>query len=65
MGESLCCTLEFTLTTLEFARTPGNRPFAPLKDVLAYKQMLLRPKDHLDIVALHQALLQSAPQAML
>jgi len=40
-------------------------PFAPLKDVLAYKQMLLRPKDHLDIVALRRALLQSAPQAML
>lgn len=35
-------------------------PFAPLTDVLAYKQMLLRPKDHLDIAALHQAMVQPA-----
>ncbi|HEY0936700.1 MAG TPA: hypothetical protein VGD91_23575 [Trebonia sp.] len=27
-------------------------PFAPLADVLAYKQLLLRPKDHRDIAAL-------------
>jgi hypothetical protein len=40
-------------------------PFAPLTDVLAYKQMLLRPKDHPDIAALHQALPQPALQAML
>jgi hypothetical protein len=31
-------------------------PFAQLADVLAYKQMLLRPKDHRDIAALHQAM---------
>jgi hypothetical protein len=30
-------------------------PFAPLTDVLAYKRMLLRPKDQLDIEVLHQA----------
>jgi hypothetical protein len=35
-------------------------PFAPLADVLAYKQILLRPKDHPDIAALHQAMLQPA-----
>lgn len=34
-------------------------PFAQLTDVLAYKQMLLRPKDHLDIAALHQTMLPS------
>lgn len=33
-------------------------PYAQLTDVLAYKQMLLRPKDHQDIVALHHALRQ-------
>jgi len=33
-------------------------PFAQLTDVLAYKQMLLRPKDLPDIAALHQALRQ-------
>jgi hypothetical protein len=38
-------------------------PFAQLTDVLAYKQMLLRPKDHLDIAALHQAILEPARQA--
>jgi hypothetical protein len=38
-------------------------PFAQLTDVLAYKQMLLRPKDRLDIAALHQATLQSALRA--
>jgi hypothetical protein len=37
--------------------------FAQLTDVLAYKQMLLRPKDHLDIAALHQAMLQPARPA--
>jgi hypothetical protein len=36
-------------------------PFAQLADVLAYKQMLLRPKDHLDIAALHHALRQPGP----
>jgi hypothetical protein len=30
-------------------------PFARLTDVLAYKQVLLRPKDYPDITALHQA----------
>ena len=35
-------------------------PCAQLADVLAYKQMLLRPKDRLDIAALHQAMLQPA-----
>jgi hypothetical protein len=37
-------------------------PFAQLTDVLAYKQMLLRRKDHLDIAVLHQAMLQPARQ---
>ena len=37
-------------------------PFAQLADVLAYKQMLLRPKDHLDIAALHRAMLQPTRQ---
>ena len=40
-------------------------PCAQLTDVLAYKQMLLRPKDHLDIAVLHQALCLPARQAML
>jgi hypothetical protein len=40
-------------------------PFAPLTDVLAYKQMLLRPKDHPDIAALHQAMVQPAPGGQL
>jgi hypothetical protein len=39
-------------------------PFAQLTDVLAYKQMLLRPKDHLDIAALHRAMLAPARQAV-
>ncbi len=30
-------------------------PFAPLADVLAYKEILLRPKDYPDIAALRQA----------
>ena len=30
-------------------------PFATLADVLAYKEILLRPKDYPDIAALHQA----------
>jgi hypothetical protein len=38
-------------------------PFATLADVLAYKQVLLRRKDHQDIAALHQALRQPAPRA--
>ena len=38
-------------------------PFARLADVLAYKQALLRPKDHPDIAALRQALHQPAPRA--
>jgi hypothetical protein len=36
-------------------------PFAGLADVLAYKRVLLRPKDHPDITALRQALRQPAP----
>ena len=35
-------------------------PFARLTDVLAYKRVLLRPKDYPDIAALHQAKLQPA-----
>ncbi|HEY0932993.1 MAG TPA: hypothetical protein VGD91_04535 [Trebonia sp.] len=35
-------------------------PFAPLADVLAYKQLLLRPKDHRDIAVLGQAMRQAA-----
>jgi hypothetical protein len=31
-------------------------PFATLADVLAYKQVLLRPKDHPDIALLHHAI---------
>jgi hypothetical protein len=31
-------------------------PFATLADVLAYKQVLLRPKDYPDIAVLHQAM---------
>ena len=38
-------------------------PFARLADVLAYKEVLLRPKDYPDIAALHRAVLQPAPQA--
>jgi hypothetical protein len=38
-------------------------PFASLADVLAYKQVLLRPKDHPDIAALRHALHQPAPRA--
>jgi hypothetical protein len=36
-------------------------PFAPLADVLAYKRILLRPKDHPDIAALRQAAHKPAP----
>jgi hypothetical protein len=36
-------------------------PFATLTDVLAYKQVLLRPKDHRDIAALHQTLHAAVP----
>jgi hypothetical protein len=35
-------------------------PFASLADVLAYKQVLLRPKDYPDIAVLQQAMLQPA-----
>jgi len=35
-------------------------PFAPLSEVLAYKRVLLRPKDHRDIAALHRPMLQPA-----
>jgi len=35
-------------------------PFATLADVLAYKEILLRPKDYPDIAALRQALPQPA-----
>ena len=38
------------------AETIQGWRFTQLQEVLAYKQMLLRPKDHLDIAALHQAM---------
>ncbi len=38
-------------------------PFARLTDVLAYKQVLLRPKDYPDIAALRQAMLHPASHA--
>lgn len=38
-------------------------PFATLADVLAYKEILLRPKDYPDIAALRQAALQPARRA--
>ena len=38
-------------------------PFAPLADVLAYKEILLRPKDYPDIATLHQAMPRPARSA--
>jgi hypothetical protein len=40
---------------IERAQSIQGWPFAPLADVLAYKEILLRPKDYPDIAALHQA----------
>ena len=40
---------------IDRAETVQGWPFARLTDVLAYKQVLLRPKDHPDIAALQQA----------
>jgi hypothetical protein len=40
---------------IDRAQTIQGWPFAPLADVLAYKEILLRPKDYPDIAALHQA----------
>jgi hypothetical protein len=48
---------------IDRAETIQGWPFAGLADVLAYKQRLLRPKDHPDIALLRQAMLQPAPRA--
>ena len=40
---------------IDGAETIQGWPFAGLADVLAYKEILLRPKDYPDIAALHQA----------
>jgi hypothetical protein len=40
---------------IDRAQTIQGWPFAPLADVLAYKEILLRPKDYPDIAALYQA----------
>jgi hypothetical protein len=40
---------------IDGAQSIQGWPFAPLADVLAYKEILLRPKDYPDIAALHQA----------
>jgi hypothetical protein len=40
---------------IERAQSIQGWPFAPLADVLAYKEILLRPKDYPDIAALHEA----------
>ena len=42
---------------IDRAETIQGWPFARLTDVLAYKRILLRPKDQPDIAALHHALL--------
>jgi len=41
---------------IDGAETIQGWPFARLTDVLAYKRVLLRPKDYPDIAALHQTL---------
>jgi len=48
---------------IDGAETIQGWPFARLTDVLAYKRVLLRPKDYPDIAALHQAKLQPAASA--
>jgi hypothetical protein len=40
---------------IDRAQSIQGMPFATLADVLAYKEILLRPKDYPDIAALHQA----------
>ena len=40
---------------IDRAESVQGWPFAALTDVLAYKRILLRPKDYPDIAALHQA----------
>jgi len=40
---------------IDQAQSIQGWPFASLADVLAYKEILLRPKDYPDIAALHQA----------
>jgi len=47
---------------IDRAETIQGWPFAGLADVLAYKEVLLRPKDHPDITALRQAMHRPAPQ---
>jgi hypothetical protein len=44
---------------IDRAQTIQGWPFATLADVLVYKQVLLRPKDHKDIAALRQTLRQT------
>src|SRR5579863_7506742 len=48
---------------IDRAQTIQGWPFAPLADVLAYKEILLRPKDYPDIAALRQAAPQPARRA--
>jgi hypothetical protein len=48
---------------IDGAETIQGWPFASLTDVLGYKQVLLRPKDHPDIAALRQRLHKQAPPA--
>ncbi len=45
---------------IDRAQSIQGLPFATLADVLAYKEILLRPKDYPDIAALHQAVPQPA-----
>ena len=47
---------------IDRAQTIQGWPFAGLADVLAYKQVLLRPKDHPDIAALRRTLHGAPPQ---
>jgi hypothetical protein len=48
---------------IDRAETIQGWPFAGLADVLAYKEVLLRPKDHPHIEALRQAMHQPAPRS--
>lgn len=48
---------------IDRAQSIQGWPFAPLDDVLAYKEILLRPKDYPDIAAVRQALPQPARRA--
>jgi hypothetical protein len=50
---------------IDRAETIQGWPFATLTDVLAYKQVLLRPKDYPDIAVLRQTLYQAPHGAMI